>query len=151
MYSIVKKTKTPLSKDAATRLILVESCLYFRLSSGSYSFHLYGKRDSNYRPPQPKWGTLTDCAIPMSCCGNRTRTCDLLVMSQTSYQLLYSAMFAPMLDSNQRPRSAETLYALTNWAKRRLWKSEVGLAPTSSRLSSCALSNWAILISIAKV
>ena len=53
---------------------------------------LYGKRDSNSRPPQPKWGTLTNCAIPISCCGNRTRTCDLLVMSQTSYQLLHSAM-----------------------------------------------------------
>lgn len=26
------------------------------------------------------------------CCGGRTRTCDLLVMSQSSYHLLYSAI-----------------------------------------------------------
>ena len=28
-----------------------------------------------------------------SCCGGRTRTCDLQVMSLASYQLLHSAMF----------------------------------------------------------
>ena len=28
----------------------------------------------------------------MICCGGRTRTCDLLVMTQSSYHLLYSAI-----------------------------------------------------------
>lgn len=37
-------------------------------------------------------------------CGRRTRTSDLLVMSQVSYQLLYSAMSLLLMMLSKRPK-----------------------------------------------
>ena len=54
--------------------------------------NLWRMTDSNRRPPACKAGALANWANSPISCGDTTRTCDLQVMSLTSYQLLYSAI-----------------------------------------------------------
>ena len=72
--------------------------------------NLWRMTDSNRRPPACKAGALANWANSPISCGDTTRTCDLQVMSLTSYQLLYSAI----------------LFLITNFHKR------TGLEPVSS-------------------
>ena len=72
--------------------------------------NLWRRTDSNRRPPACKAGALANWANSPISCGDTTRTCDLQVMSLTSYQLLYSAI----------------LFLITNFHKR------TGLEPVSS-------------------
>ena len=82
--------------------------------------NLWRMTDSNRRPPACKAGTLANWANSPISCGDTTRTCDLQVMSLTSYQLLYSAI----------------LFLITNFHKR------TGLEPVSSPIFENILSNW---------
>ena len=77
------------------------------------------RRDLNPRSPVWQTGMLTTTPRDHNGCGDRTWTYDLRVMSPTSYQLLYSAIFFhnwwTRQDSNLRPTGYEPV-ALTNWA-----------------------------------
>ncbi len=60
-------------------------------------------RDSNPRSPPWQGGMITTSLQDLGC-GGRTRTCDLWVMSPTSYQLLYSAVSMAEDEGFEPPR-----------------------------------------------
>ena len=107
MYSIVKKLRPHFLRVLPYTLYSQSLVYIIRLSSGSYSlcFVWEERIELPTTSAQVRYANQLRYSHKLLRKG-RTRTCDLLIMSQTSYQLLHSAMMKP----------------------------EVGFAPTASRL-----------------
>ena len=83
---VVKNVNTPKSSDFPPSQIQNHPTLARRLAPPYFKvFHFSSKNKKNHRFRDENGGFYG--------CGGRTRTYDLRVMSPTSYQLLYSAIF----------------------------------------------------------
>ena len=105
------------------------------------------RRESNPRSPAWQAGMLTATPLDLFGCGDRTWTCDLRVMSPTSYQLLHPAMNG----GGRRIRTFEvedgrftvcSLWPLGNPSKNKM-ELAIGIEPTTCWLQVSCSTNWA--------
>lgn len=79
-FSVYQRTFLTFKSGATVARVLLAEPTVVIVIFQAYLFQFTRRSNSMLRQPQIR-------------CGSRTRTCDLLVMSQASYQLLYSAIY----------------------------------------------------------